>query len=562
VTRRPADIAQYLDSDQQKLYGLIWKRTLASQMESAVLDQVAIDLASADGQVRLRATGSVIAFDGFIKVYREDSDDPGQDEGENVLLPDLKVGAALERLKVEAEQHFTQPPPRYTEASLVKRLEELGIGRPSTYASIITVLQQRDYVRLDNKRFVPEDRGRLVTAFLTSFFERYVAYNFTAEMEGKLDDISGGRIDWKMVLRDFWRDFSAAVDETKGLGIKDVLEALNQRLGPHFFRSTDGSDPRACPACAEGRLSLKVGRFGAFIGCSNYPECRYTRPLVPLGTDEKDAVKPGEAGPRVLGSDPASALEVTLRKGPYGYYVQLGEETGEGKRKTKPKRASLIAGMSPDHVDLEQALKLLALPRDVGVHPETGETVVAGVGRYGPYVNMGDTYVSLKDDDVLGIGLNRAVALLGEARKRKGPSRVLGSDPVDGKPVMLKEGRYGTYVQHGTTRATLPKHVGADTLELDQALELLAAKANRSDEKGKKKNGGRKAEGKTAAASASGKAPKTAARKTTRPKAADSKAARSKATRSKAAKSPTTKATATRTKTAKVQADTDEAAES
>jgi DNA topoisomerase I len=554
VTRRPADIARYLDADQQKLYALIWKRTLASQMEAAVLDQVAIDLASADGQVMLRATGSVIAFDGFIKVYREDSDDPGQDEGENVLLPDLKVGAALERLKVEAEQHFTQPPPRYTEASLVKRLEELGIGRPSTYASIIAVLQQRDYVRLDNKRFVPEDRGRLVTAFLTSFFERYVAYNFTAEMEGKLDDISGGRIDWKMVLRDFWRDFSAAVDETKGLGIKDVLEALNQRLGPHFFRSTNGSDPRACPACVEGRLSLKVGRFGAFIGCSNYPDCRYTRPLVPPGSDEKDAVKPGEAGPRALGVDPASGLEVSRRKGPYGYYVQLGEETGEGKRKTKPKRASLVRGMNPDHIDLEQALKLLALPRDIGIHPETRETVVAGIGRYGPYVSMGGTYVSLKDDDVLSIGFNRAIALLGEARERKGPSRVLGSHPVDGKPVTLKEGRYGAYVQHGTTRATLPKHVGADALELDQALELIAAKAGRSDDKGKKKSGGRKAGAKM---SASGKAPKTAGGKTGKARTAGSKTAKSKALKSPTPKSPTAK-----TKSAKAQADTDKAAKS
>jgi DNA topoisomerase-1 len=554
VTRRPADIAQFLDADQQKLYTLIWKRTLASQMESAVLDQVAIDLASADGQVRLRATGSVIAFDGFIKVYREGSDDPDQEEGENVMLPDLKVGAALKLLEVKPEQHFTQPPPRYTEASLVKRLEELGIGRPSTYASIITVLQQRNYVRLDNKRFVPEDRGRLVTAFLTSFFERYVAYNFTAEMEGKLDDISGGRIDWKMVLRDFWRDFSAAVDETKGLGIKDVLEALNQRLGPHFFRSTDGSDPRACPACAEGRLSLKVGRFGAFIGCSNYPECRYTRPLVPLGGDEKETVKPGEAGPRLLGIDSDSGLEVTLRKGPYGYYVQLGEETGEGKRKTKPKRASLLRGMDPDDIDLEQALKLLALPRDIGVHPETGETVVAGVGRYGPYVNMGGTYVSLKDDDVLSIGLNRALALLGEAKERKRPSRVLGAHPDDGKPVTLKEGRYGTYVQHGVTRATLPKDVSHDTVELGQALELLAAKASRGDDKGKKKNGGGKATGKSAPRSASGKTPKTAEGKTAKPRTPSLNAAKSKAT-----KSPATETTATKPK---VQAGRNETAKS
>jgi DNA topoisomerase I len=557
VTRRPGDVAPHLDADQQKLYALIWKRALASQMESAVLDQVAIDLASADGEVMLRATGSVIAFDGFFKVYREGSDDPRQEEGEEVLLPNLEVGAALERLKVDAEQHFTQPPPRFTEASLVKRLEELGIGRPSTYASIITVLQQRDYVRLENKRFVPEDRGRLVTAFLTSFFERYVAYNFTAEMEGKLDDISGGRIDWKTVLHEFWRDFSAAINDTKGLGIKDVLEALNERLGPHFFRSTDGSDPRICPACAEGRLSLKVGRFGAFIGCSNYPECRYTRPLVPLSNDEQDTVKPGEAGPRPLGTDPASGMEVSLRKGPYGFYVQLGEETGEGKRKTKPKRASLIRGMNPEQVDLDQALKLLALPRTLGVHPETGEPIVAGVGRYGPYVNMGETYVSLKDDDVLGIGCNRAITLLGEAIERKGPSRVLGAHPVDGKPVTLKEGRYGAYVQHKTVRATLPKGVSAETLELDQALELLAAKAGRGASSAKKKTGGRKTPAKAAPASARTKAAKSAEAETPESKTPKTKTPKIEVAGTKAkprkaaARSRTTTSRTTKTKESK-----------
>lgn len=572
VMRRPDDIARYLDADQQKLYALIWKRAVASQMESAVLDQVAIDIASSDGQVILRATGSVIAFDGFFKVYREGSDDPGQEEGENVLLPNLAVGAALERLKVEAEQHFTQPPPRFTEASLVKRLEELGIGRPSTYASIITVLQQRNYVRLENKRFVPEDRGRLVTAFLTSFFERYVAYTFTAEMEGKLDDISGGRIDWKAVLREFWRDFSAAIEETKGLGIKDVLEALNERLGPHFFRSTDGSDPRACPACAEGRLSLKVGRFGAFIGCSNYPECRYTRPLVPLSSDDHDAVKPGEAGPRMLGEDPASGLEVSLRKGPYGYYVQLGEESGEGKRKTKPKRASLIRGMDPDQLDLDQALKLLALPRELGTHPETGEPVVAGVGRYGPYVNMGDLYVSLKDDDVLAIGCNRAITLLGEAIERKGPSRVLGMHPVDDKAVTLKAGRYGAYVQHNRVRATVPKGVSAETLGLDQALELLAAKAGRSGSNGKQKAARRKTSGKAAAPPSRVEATEAVAGKTRRKTRAKTTSATTQTAKpgkaaaesgkARATKAKPSTAKAARVKTTKVKSGADTAAES
>ncbi|TVR84169.1 MAG: type I DNA topoisomerase [Rhodospirillales bacterium] len=525
VGRRPADIAPFLDADQAKLYSLIWKRTVASQMESALIDQVAVDIASPDRQVVLRATGSSIAFDGFFKVYREGRDDIAErgaekdEEGEGEMLPQLKVDEDLERVRVDAEQHFTQPPPRFTEASLVKRLEELGIGRPSTYASIISVLQDRKYVRLENKRFFPEDRGRLVTAFLTSFFERYVAYTFTAEMEARLDDISGGRIDWKSVLRNFWQDFSEAVEETRGLAIKDVLEALNERLGPHFFPDTAEGDPRACPACHEGRLSLKVGKFGAFIGCSNYPECRYTRPLVPMNRDEGEAVKAGESGPKLLGTDPESGLAVTLRKGPYGYYVQLGEAEGEGKRKTKPKRVSIERGSDPDEIDLDRALKLLSLPRTLGPHPETGETITAGIGRYGPFINMGDIWVSLKgDDDVLSIGLNRAVTLIGEAMGKKPPGRVLGQHPADGKPVALRHGRFGPYVAHGTTRATLPKGIEADGLTLDRAIEIVAAKEARA--------GNGSARGKTSASKKT--ASKTASAGETSPPAADpSKSARS-----------------------------------
>ncbi|TVR98197.1 MAG: type I DNA topoisomerase [Rhodospirillales bacterium] len=487
VARRPAEMARFLDADQAKLYALIWKRTVASQMESARLDQVAVDIASPDRQVTLRATGSTVAFDGFFKVYREGRDDVADrdEDGEGQILPQLSVGQDLERLKVDAEQHFTQPPPRFTEASLVKRLEELGIGRPSTYASIISVLQDRQYVRLESKRFIPEDRGRLVTAFLTSFFERYVAYTFTAEMEAKLDEVSAGRIDWKNVLQEFWRDFSTAVEETRGLAIKDVLEALNQRLGPHFFPDTDGSDPRACPACHEGRLSLKIGKFGAFIGCSNYPDCRYTRPLVPMNRDEAETAKAAEIGPKTLGTDPATGLAVTLRKGPYGYYLQLGEATGEGKRKTKPKRVSVDRGTEPEQIDLDTALKLLSLPRTLGTHPETGESITAGIGRYGPFINMGDVWVSLKgDDDVLSIGLNRAITLIGEAMGKKPPGRTLGAHPADGKPVVLRRGRFGPYVAHGTTRATLPKGTDADTLTLDRAVEIVAAKESRTGSAG------------------------------------------------------------------------------
>ncbi|MGF1639774.1 MAG: type I DNA topoisomerase [Rhodospirillales bacterium] len=482
--RRPADLDRAVDGDLRKLYTLIWRRAVASQMESALLDQVAVDVASADAQVVLRATGSVIAFDGFLKLYREGRDDPERerdeagDEPGNRILPPIVQGEDLERLQVEAEQHFTQPPPRFTEASLVKRLEELGIGRPSTYAAILSVLQDRKYVRLESRRFVPEDRGRLVTAFLASFFERYVAYGFTAEMEERLDDISDGRNNWKKVLGEFWRDFSVAVGDTKDLRVKEVLEALDRLLGPHFFKATgDGSDPRACPGCADGRLNLKLGKFGAFVGCSNYPECRYTRPLVATGGDEPVAASGGGVERRSLGTDPATGLEVTLRSGPYGPYVQLGEPEGDGKKRTKPKRASLARGMDPQAVDLDAALALLSLPREVGVHPETGDTITAGLGRFGPYVRMGDTYVSLKgEDDVLSLGLNRAVVLLAEVSGKKGRARTVGPHPADGKPIVVKAGRYGPYVEHGKVRASLPKGVSADTLELDRAVALLAAK--------------------------------------------------------------------------------------
>ena len=483
ITRRPDDVAAHLDRDQQRLYELVWKRTVASQMESAILDQVAVRIASDDGAVAFRATGSVVAFDGFYKLYREGRDEANGKGEEERILPDLKEGEALRKDKVDGEQHFTQPPPRFTEASLVKRLEKLGIGRPSTYASIIEVLQNRNYVRLDKRRFTPEDRGRLVTAFLTSFFNRYVEYTFTADLEDKLDDISGGRIDWKSVLREFWAAFIGAVDETKDLRVREVLDSLNDLLGPHFF-GEGGTESRACPGCDDGSLRLKLGRFGAFIGCSNYPDCRYTRPLeVADGGNTAGAVN----GLRLLGSDPESGLEVSLRKGPYGFYVQLGE--GEGK--TKPKRASMPKGMEPESVDLQRALALLALPRDVGPHPETGDMITAGIGRYGPYIRHGDSYVSLKgDDDVLEIGLNRAVVLLAEAPKKARPKK-LGGHPDDGEPVTLRGGRYGPYVQHGSLRANLPKGASADGLTMEEALEILAAKAAKGGKGGKKPRAGK-----------------------------------------------------------------------
>jgi DNA topoisomerase-1 len=323
LVRKPSDVDAYLDREQRRLYELIWKRTLASQMASALLEQVTVDIADPRGKLRLRATGSVVLFDGFLALYQEDRDDTGDEEGEGARLPHMYKGEALGRGEVAPNQHFTQPPPRYSEASLVKRLEELGIGRPSTYAAILQVLQDRAYVRLDKRRFVPEDRGRLVTAFLTNFFERYVEYNFTADLENQLDEVSGGRIDWKELLRNFWRDFSAAVNGTKDLTITQVLQALDDDLGRHFFPNDgSGRDPRLCPVCGAGRLSLKLGRFGAFIGCSNYPNCRYTRPLAVEGEGE-------ETTDTTLGTDPAGGLEVTLKKGPFGHYVQLGASDGD-----------------------------------------------------------------------------------------------------------------------------------------------------------------------------------------------------------------------------------------
>ena len=513
LARKPADVAGRLDSDQRRLYELIWKRTIASQMASALLEQVAVDITDGTGRLRLRANGSVVVFDGFLALYQEDRDDTPDEEGEGTRLPAMRKAERLARGEVSPNQHFTQPPPRYTEASLVKKLEELGIGRPSTYASILQVLQDRAYVRLEKRRFLPEDRGRLVTAFLTSFFERYVQYNFTADLENQLDDVSGGRIDWKEVLRNFWRDFSAAIDGTKELTITQVLTALDAELGRHFFPSNGpGSDPRLCPSCSAGRLSLKLGKFGAFIGCSNYPNCRYTRPLVLEG--EADAAAPETA----LGSDPASGLAITLKKGPYGHYVQLGEGNGE----LKPKRVALPRSVKPADVDLEMALRLLALPRELGLHPETGDTITAGIGRFGAYIKHGATFRSLgADDDVLTIGLNRAVVLLAEpaSERRRGPLllRELGAHPQGGS-VGLYRGRYGPYVSHDGVIASLPRSSDPGTFSLEDALLLLAAQRDKSKgRRGKTAKSGttRAAQKKAASAADTGRAvkPTSAAKK-------------------------------------------------
>ncbi len=480
--RTPQDVAQYLDKDQLGLYELIWKRTVASQMESAVLDQVTVDIASADKNVALRATGSVVKFNGFLTLYDEGKDETAEDEESAAILPDVTENEGLERREVLPERHFTEPPPRYSEASLVKKLEELGIGRPSTYASIIEVLQRRSYVKLDRKRFIPEDRGRIVTAFLQTYFPRYVEYDFTAHLEEELDDISDGKINWRQVLREFWKNFSEAVGGTKDLRVREVLDKLDEELGPHFFPANDngGKSPRDCPSCADGRLGLKLGKFGAFIGCSNYPTCKFTRKLG-IVDPEKDALSGANLNePKLLGTDPATGKAVTLRNGPYGLYIQLGEMEG----KEKPKRASLLKGMTPDELSFEKAQQILSLPRELGLHPEDQQPVLAGVGRFGPYVRHGTKYKSIPaDESVLEIGMNRAVALLAEAkatgrgRAAIKPLRVVGNHPADNAPIELYDGRYGMYVKHDGINATVPRDLKPEELTVDQAVSLLAERA-------------------------------------------------------------------------------------
>lgn len=465
-----------LEPDQRRLYELIWKRSIASQMEAARFERTTVEIESADRQVGLRATGQVVTFDGFLKVYFEGRDDDVLDgEDEDGRLPQIMQGEAADKRSVTPEQHFTQPPPRYTEATLVKRMEELGIGRPSTYASIVSTIQERDYVRKEGNRLLPQDKGRLVTAFLTNYFRRYLDYDFTADLETDLDKVTTGDEDWKALLGRFWKDFSAALGETEGLRITEVLDKINEVLEPHLFPVTpEDPEPRRCKACGTGRLSLRTARSGgAFIGCSNYPECRYTRPLAG-DADGELATLDGKA----LGADSAGQ-PVTLKKGPYGFYVQLGEPVD----KEKPKRASIPKGMDPAAIDLARALELLALPRLVGAHPEDGEPVEASIGRFGPYVKHGKTYANLKDpEEVLTIGMNRAMEILaqkasrGAGRAAAKPLRELGEHP-DGGPVAVYEGRYGPYVKWGKVNATLPKETAPEALTLDAALALIAAKA-------------------------------------------------------------------------------------
>ncbi len=476
---RPTDMAvspdrlKLSDNDQRKLYDLIWKRTIAGQMEAARLERTTIEIGSKDGQVGLRATGQVVLFDGFLKVYEEGRDDVVDDDDKR--LPQMAQGDALTTRSVTPEQHFTQPPPRYTEATLVKRMEELGIGRPSTYASIVTTIQDRGYVTKDKNRLIAADKGRLVTVFLVNYFRRYLEYDFTADLESQLDDVSAGDRDYKEVLARFWRDFSAAIAETADLRITEVLEKIDEVLAPHLYPPReDGTDPRVCPKCGVGRLNLKTARSGgAFIGCNNYPECRYTRPLA--GEDEGNAELAGDG--KLLGHDAGDPI--SLRTGRFGPYVQRGEAT---KEVPKPPRASLPKGWEVDSIDLERALMLLSLPRPVGPHPEDGELIEAGIGRYGPFVKHGRTYANLPEvDEVFTIGMNRAVEVLA-AKPMRGrapatePLRSLGDHP-DGGALQVMKGRYGPYVKWGKVNATLTKDMTPEDITLEQAIELVNAKA-------------------------------------------------------------------------------------
>ncbi len=533
---RPTDMSQgpeqlkLAEADQRKLYDLIWKRTLASQMAAARMERTVVDVTSPDGQVGLRANGQVVLFDGFLKVYDEGRDEEEDDEGR---LPQIMPGEGAAKKAITPEQHFTQPPPRYSEATLVKRMEELGIGRPSTYASVITTIQDREYVRKDKNRLIPEDKGRLVTAFLTNYFRRYVEYDFTADLETELDDVSAGERDYKEVLTRFWRDFSAAVAETADLRISEVLTKIDEFLAPHLYPvRADGSDPRICPTCGTGRLHLKTARSGgAFIGCGNYPECRFTRAI--SGGDEG-----GSSDGRILGLD--QGVEISLRTGRFGPYVQRGEASEEAP---KPPRASLPKGWAADSLTLERAVELLSLPRIVGMHPEDGVVVEAAIGRFGPYVKHGSVYANIPDvEEVFTIGMNRAVEVLAlKAAGRRGgtaaaePLRDLGVHP-DGGPILVMPGKYGPYVKWGKVNATLPKEMAPETVTMEEAVALVAEKAGKAPKKAVRKPAA------TKTPAAAEKAPaKVAAKVATKKPVAKKAAVKKVAAKSAVAKKPAVK---------------------
>lgn len=469
---RPSDLANTpkkletkLDADGHRLYELIWKRTVACQMNPAVLDKVTVDSISDDKKITLRANGQVIAFDGFLKLYQESVDD-NDDDDENRILPNVEEGERETKGEISTDQHFTAPPPRFTEASLVKKLEELGIGRPSTYASIIAVLQERQYVKVEKLRFIPEERGRIVTAFLENFFRRYVEYDFTAQLEEFLDDVSAGQMQWKTLLGGFWTKFSKNIEAVTPLQMSEVIDKIDEALASHLFPAKeDGTDPRVCPDCENGRLGVKFGKFGAFIGCSNYPECKYTKQLIDLTVDEESSTpKAPNPEDKVLGEK--DGLQVYLKKGPYGYYVQLGE----GDAKNKPKRAPLQKGMSPEEITMQEADVMLSLPKVLG------NGIEVNVGKFGPYIKQGTKSKSLMgNDNIFNITLERAEELL-QGAKEKAAAVVVGVNPKDKSEITLNVGRYGPYIKCGKNNYALPKEYKDKEITLADALKIMEAK--------------------------------------------------------------------------------------
>ena len=488
----PDVVKKYLDEDGNKLYRLIWKRSLASQMSSAQYERTSVDITSDDKILELRANGSIQKFDGFLNVYGEfkendtSTNDESNDNTDNneKLLPDLTMDTVLATHDPESSQHFTLPPPRYSEASLVKKLEELGIGRPSTYASIISVLKMRAYVDIEKNRFVPVDRAILITAFLKGFFDKYVDYDFTADMENKLDDITTGKISWTEFLSLFWKDFSKNINQVTELRITNILDNLNESLKSHIFKTEESTNKitRVCPTGCGGELSLKVSRFGAFVGCTNYPDCKFTRPISHKKVKEVfDDI--------ILGIDEATSKEIKLLNGRFGPYIQLGNIEG----KEKPKRATIPKDISPKEIDLEKAKLLLSLPRKIGDHPETGNEIFVNYGRYGGYLTCDNKNASLEDSsEVFDIGINRAVTLLANAKpgrlKSSSELKTLGDHPTDGKPIKVMKGKFGPYVKYKTINATIPDSFDPETIELDEAIELIDKKMDKKPKKKKKKS--------------------------------------------------------------------------
>lgn len=536
---RPTDFTKdrYGSGDEARLYELVWKRALASQMASANIERTTVTLRDGTGSHELRTTGQVVKFPGFLAVYEEGRDqkqDGADGDDDSGLLPAMNKGDMPAKKGVEASQHFTQPPPRFSEASLVKRLEELGIGRPSTYASTLQVLKDRNYVRVEKNRFFAEESGRLLTAFLERFFPRYVAYEFTAGMEDELDEVSGGREQWKELLAKFWKDFKPKSDEVMERKPSEVTEALDEFLSDYLFPPReDGSDPRLCPKCQEGRLSLRGGRYGAFIACSNYPECKFTRKFAQPGADGQDA-----DGDGVLGTHPETGEEITRKAGRFGPYIQMGE----GK---EAKRSSIPKDLPNGELTLDWAVQLLGLPRTIGDHPETGQPITASIGRYGPYLAHNGKYAKLRGTlEVFETGMNLAVSKLAEAAAGGGrgaraaaePLNTFGPHPTSGGEMKLMAGRYGPYVTDGTTNATLPRDKKPEDLTLEEAIVLIDERAAKGPSKkgGRKKAPAKKPAAKKAAAKKDG-ADEGAAKKAPAKKAPAKKAPAKKAPAKKAA---------------------------